>query len=128
MMEVSGADLKSGICIIVHCSIQVRILDVEEIEDLDYPAKILRVNSIFELSARETLMQYHFCFNFTAEKDQREIKESMGEISSVHFLKFTEDPFTNNGFTDAEKILKEYMPIRVNEEKKGLFRRRLNEK
>ena len=92
------------------------------------PWEVNRVNSIFELSARETLMQYHFCFNFTAEKDQREIKESMGEISSVHFLKFTEDPFTNNGFTDAEKILKEYMPIRVNEEKKGLFRRRLNEK
>lgn len=88
------------------------------------PWEVNLVNSIFELTAKETLMQYHFCFNFTAVKDQKEIRDSMGEISSVYFLKYTEDPFSSHDFTAAEKILKEYMPIKISEEKRGIFRRR----
>lgn len=88
------------------------------------PWEVNRVNTIFELTAKDTLMQYHFCFNFTAQKDQKDIRESMGELSSVHFLKYTEDPFENHDFTDADKILTQYMPIKVNDTKKGIFRRR----
>lgn len=90
------------------------------------PWEVEAVNAVFARADKDTLKQYHFMFNFTPEKDRRTIRESMGEISNVYFLKYTEEPFVSGDFASGEEILKEYMPVRV-EKKKGIFRRRRDE-
>lgn len=101
--------------------------DVRMIVAGSKPWEVEAVNAVFEHADKDTLKQYHFLFNFTPDKDHKTIKESMGEISNVYFLKHTEEPFTACDFAAAEEILKEYMPIKA-EKKRGIFRRHRNEK
>lgn len=101
--------------------------DVRMIVAGSKPWEVEAVNAVFEHADKETLKQYHFLFNFTPEKDRKTIRESMGEISRVYFLNYTEEPFVSGDFAAADEILKGYMPIQI-EKKKGLFRRRRDEK
>lgn len=81
-----------------------------------------KMNAIFASVNKETLIQYTFCFNFTPEKDCKAIKEGMGDIKKVHFLKYTEDPFTSSDFSDADIIFEENLPDKIVEEKKRIFK------
>lgn len=88
------------------------------------PWEVELVNDIFDLAEKDTLTQYHFCFNFSPEKDRKTIRESMPGIPSVHFLEFTDDPVTCSAFADAEEILKAYMPLKTEEKRKVFWGRR----
>lgn len=71
-------------------------------------------SEIFQLVAQtDTLKRYHYCFNFVPQIYQADVREGMGELNQVHFLKFLENPYLAYDFTDAEKILEEYMPIKI---------------
>lgn len=93
------------------------------------PWEVDNVNGVFELCpSKDTLMQYHFCFNFTQENNREDIKDGMGELKKIYFLEYHADPFNSYEFSDAEKILEEYMPIIIKDEKekRGLFKSRRN--
>ncbi|MBA4688629.1 MAG: hypothetical protein H2184_15870 [Candidatus Galacturonibacter soehngenii] len=68
----------------------------------------------------------HFCFNHTHEDMYKGIKENMDEVESIHFLKYITDPFNSYDFSDAEIIMKKYMPVVIEEKKKGIFNRKKN--
>lgn len=85
--------------------------------------EITDVNRIFAMVDEETFKNYNYCFNFTVEKNHKDIVKSMKGVERVYFLKITEDPFTTYEFPGAEKILAEYMPIMTKSKKRGLFRR-----
>lgn len=88
------------------------------------PWEVMKINSVFSLVPEETLKLYHFCFNFTEKHLQNDVKKGMALLSQIHFLSILENPFTADEFADAEEILKEYMPVKQTEKKKGLFRRK----
>lgn len=82
---------------------------------------------VFTLASEDALKKYHFCFNFTPQKDYKAIQESMNKISKqVFFLEYSEDPFTHKGMHAADEIFKPYLPEPEEEEtqKKGLFGKR----
>lgn len=88
------------------------------------PWEMDATNSIFDLVSKEVLGKYVFCFNFTSQGDYDAIREGMSEVSkNVHFLKYTEQPFEEFDFADAEIIFEECLPEKVEEEKKGLLAR-----
>lgn len=92
------------------------------------PWEVNQINKVFGLSSKETLEGYHFCFNFVSESLQKDVKEGMESCGTSHFLTYHSDPFHAHDFADAELILEQYMPVKVEEKKKkGLFGRR-NEK
>lgn len=88
------------------------------------PWEVERINSVFGAVPEETLQMYHFCFNFTKENLRSEIRKGMAVLEQVHFLNILEDPFSAYDFAEAEEILKEYMPVKAAEKKKGLFKRK----
>lgn len=89
------------------------------------PWEIDYINEIFSISDKETLKQYHYCFNFTVDKNKDAIREGMAELDQIYFLSYQEDPFTTADFPAAEIILEQYMPIKLNETKrKGIFKRK----
>lgn len=83
---------------------------------------------VFEQASKDVLMKYIFCFNFTPETDYEAIRNGMGKIENVHFLKYTIDPFSSSEFADAEEIFAECLPENVEPEKKKfrdkLFKRK----
>jgi len=74
-------------------------------------------------SVGEEMENYHYYFNFTRPGIRREVKSGMGGLPSVHFLEYTEDPFTSSSFPEAEVILKDYLPVKI-VNKKGFFKKR----
>lgn len=79
------------------------------------------VNRVFALASKDVLAKYTFCFNFTAKKDYEAIREGMGELNS-YFLKYTENPFEETDFADADDIFAEILPEKPMEEKKGFVK------
>ena len=71
---------------------------------------------------------YNFYFNFTAHELEADLKEGMGSLNSIYFLGYTENPFKTYEFPGANEILKDYMPLKIAQEKKGVLGRRKNEK
>ena len=63
----------------------------------------------------------HFCFNHTHEDMYKGIKENMEEAESIHFLKYITDPFNSYDFSDAEIIMKKYMPVVIEEKKERII-------
>ena len=68
------------------------------------------VNRIFANASKDVLLKYVFCFNFTMQKEYEAIRKGMGELQSVHFLKYSEDPFTESEFADGDEIFAEILP------------------
>lgn len=68
------------------------------------------VNRVFANASKDVLMKYIFCFNFTQEKEQEAIRKGMGELQSVHFLKYAEDPFSEAAFPDGDEIFADILP------------------
>lgn len=88
------------------------------------PWELNNANKIFIL-AEEAAKYYHYLFNFTPKENYQDIREGMEGIESVHFLGYTENPFANSAFPEAETILRNYLPIKTEEvKKKGLFVRK----
>lgn len=83
---------------------------------------------IFSTATEETLKGYNFYFNFTAHELEADLKEGMGSLNSIYFLGYTENPFKTYEFPGANEILKDYMPLKIAQEKKGVLGRRKNEK
>lgn len=91
------------------------------------------VNRIFANASKDVLLKYVFCFNFTVRREYEAIRKGMGELQSVHFLKYSEDPFTESDFPDGDEIFADILPEEPEEEeKKGIvskiFRRKVEEK
>lgn len=87
------------------------------------------VNRIFANASKDVLMKYVFCFNFTQEKDYEVIRSGMGELESVHFLKYSDDPFSDCTFPDGDEIFMDILPEKPQEEqKKGIFAKLLSRK
>lgn len=84
------------------------------------------LNSVFNIvDAEDVLKSYHYFFNFTNKKYETDIIDSMKPLSNVHFFSYQDDPFESNQFTDADEILKNYLPTRTDtEKKKSLFRKK----
>lgn len=68
------------------------------------------VNRVFANASKDVLMKYIFCFNFTQEKEHEAIRKGMGELKSVHFLKYSEDPFSESAFPDGDEIFADILP------------------
>lgn len=77
------------------------------------------VNRVFANASKDVLMKYIFCFNFTQEKEHEAIRKGMGELQSVHFLKYTEDPFSESAFPDGDEIFEDILPEEPEETVKG---------
>lgn len=91
------------------------------------PWELTATDRIFQTSSKDALLKYIFCFNFTQKEDQDAIVAGMDEIKNVHFLKYTEDPFSETEFVDGEEIFEECLPEKVEEEKKpGVFQKILH--
>lgn len=86
--------------------------------ELDY---LNDVFSIVGLSQEETLKGYHYCFNLCPDNMKKNIVSAMASLQNVHFLNLTMDPIMANEFADAEEILKEYLPDKVEEPTKKGF-------
>ncbi len=82
-----------------------------------------RIDDVFAAAPKDVLLKYIFCFNFTQRKDQKAIREGMGEMERVYFLNYTEDPFTDSDFSGAEEIFSDCLPAREEEKKKGILHR-----
>ena len=82
------------------------------------PWEMDAINHIFVWASKDVIGKYTFCFNFTQEKDQEEIRKGMGELKSVYFLKYLEDPFTESNFSGADEIFEDILPEVQKEEKK----------
>ncbi len=85
--------------------------------------EIAQVNKIFEEVANITTLEgYHYCFNFVPEVYKPDVLAGMGTLKNVHFLKYTENPYMATSFSDAEEILKDYLPsVPITFEKKSIF-------
>lgn len=89
------------------------------------PWEVERVNQIFSQVSKETLTTYQYIFNFTDPKDRKDIEEGMSILNQVFFIEYAINPFTFHELQDVENILKEYMPVKIEErKKKGLFRKK----
>ena len=86
------------------------------------PWETRKLNDIFESTKEEILQQYLFCFNFTQEKEHKALREGMGSLK-VEFLKYTEDPFSDADFTNAEEIFKDCLPQKQQEDKQGILQK-----
>lgn len=96
--------------------------DVRIIVTGSRPWEVDHLNEIFLKSNIETLKGYHYCFNYTVEKERKDIVEGMLDMKHVYFTEFTkQSPFSFHEFPSAELILKDYMPIKLEPEKKKLF-------
>ena len=82
------------------------------------PWEMENLETIFDKTSVETLTKYHFYFNHTAECFQHDIKASMTNISSIHFLKYAADPFTSFDFPDVNETFQKYMPLKLEATKK----------
>lgn len=85
-----------------------------------------QTNNVFENASQEALKSYIFCFNFTQEQDYDAIRDGMRKLKrdNVHFLKYSEDPFSNHDFCDGDDIFAKYLPDDEPEEtKKSFFKR-----
>lgn len=79
------------------------------------------VNRIFANASKDVLLKYVFCFNFTIPKEYEAIRKGMGELQSVHFLKYAEDPFMESDFPDGDEIFADILPEEPEEEVKQGF-------
>ena len=88
-----------------------------------------QTNSVFENASKEALKSYIFCFNFTQKQDYNAIREGMQQLQreNVHFLKYSEDPFSNHDFSDGDEIFANYLPDdeEPEETKKSFFKKRM---
>ena len=85
------------------------------------PWEMEALNRIFEQASSDVLGKYIFCFNFTHERDYEAIREGMGELKNVYFLKYLEEPFAESDFAEGEIIFADILPEKLQEEeKKGL--------
>lgn len=78
------------------------------------------IKEVFDKFPKETYVGYQYLFNLAPINERKYIKESLGEITSVHFSEYSEDPIYSENFPNVEIILKDYMPTKV-EKKKGFF-------
>lgn len=85
------------------------------------PWEVEQINAVFGAVPEETLKMYHFCFNFTKQNLRSDVEKGMEELGQIHFLEILEDPFSAYDFADAESILQEYMPVKMEEPKKRRF-------
>lgn len=93
------------------------------------PWELDAVNHIFANASKDVLLKYVFCFNHTLKKDQEAIRKGMGELQSVHFLEYGEDPFAISEFPDGDDIFLDILPEEPEEEpKKGIFAKLLSRK
>lgn len=87
------------------------------------------VNRIFANASKDVLLKYVFCFNFTIQREYEAIRKGMGELQSVHFLKYSEDPFMESDFPDGDEIFADILPEEPEEEeKKGIMSKILRTK
>lgn len=70
-----------------------------------------------------------FAFNFVPTSEQEAIRDGMGTLDNVHFLTYTERPFEQAVFADAEHIFAEILPeeAEVNE-KTGILKKLLHKR
>lgn len=85
--------------------------------------EIEHLTCIFEAFEEEALKELRFVFNLTDAESKKDIQEWMKRLGVVYFQDYFPDPFTPN-FESAEKILEKYMPVKVEEKKRGFFRKR----
>lgn len=85
--------------------------------------EIPKLNQIFADVSEAALKEYHYLFNLTDEKSQKQIKELMEEFkNNVHFPKISLLPFGENDFCDGAAIFEQYLPvIKIEEKKKGIL-------
>lgn len=86
------------------------------------PWEMDALNKIFEKASRDVLSKYVFCFNFTHENDFEAIREGMGELKNVYFLKYLMDPFAESDFSEGDLIFADILPEEPEVEKKKGFR------
>lgn len=88
------------------------------------PWEIASVNKIFEMEEQEIIKNYIFYFNYSLEREQEDIKKGMSVIKNVHFLTIENDLFSiDSVLPDAENVFAEYLPEKIEEEKKSMFAR-----
>lgn len=93
------------------------------------PWELEAVNNIFGNASKDVLLKYVFCFNYTVAKERDAIRKGMGELQSVHFLDYAEDPFSCSNFPDGDDIFLDILPEEPEEEeKKGIFAKMLKKK
>ena len=81
------------------------------------------LTSIFEAFDEEALKELRFVFNLTDIESRKDIQEWMKALGAVYFQDYFPDPFTSS-FEAAEKILEKYMPVKIENKKKGFFFKR----
>lgn len=86
------------------------------------PWEIENVNKIFEAEDQEIIKNYIFYFNFSLEREREDIKKGMSVLKNVYFLEINNDLFSlESTLPDAERVFEEYLPEKIEEEKKRLF-------
>lgn len=87
--------------------------------------EIPKLNRIFADVSQAALKEYHYLFNLTDDKSQKQIKELMDEFRDhVHFPKISLLPFAENDFCDGAAIFEQYLPvIKIEEKRKGVLGR-----
>ena len=97
--------------------------DVRIILSGSKPWELEGTQKVFDLAPEEIVKEYNFYFNFTASEYENDLKEGMGDLEKIGFLKYTENPVRSFDFPGAEKMLADYMPLKVQEPKrKGIFK------
>ncbi len=88
------------------------------------PWELAAVNRVFANASKDVLMKYIFCFNFTQENEHEAIRKGMGELRSVHFLKYAKDPFSESDFPEGDEIFADILPEEpVPEKKQGIMKK-----
>lgn len=93
------------------------------------PWEMESLNKIFAIASKDVMNKYVFCFNFTHENDFEAIREGMGELKNVYFLKYLKDPFEESDFADGDEIFADILPEEPKEEeKKGIMKKLFRKK
>lgn len=98
--------------------------DVRVVISGSKPWELEGIQTVFDLAAEDVLKTYYFYFNFTAAEFEDALKEGMGNLEKVYFLRYTENPVKTYEFPGMEEMLADYMPVKIapDSRKKGIFR------
>ena len=78
-----------------------------------------QINHIFEITeTEETLKTMNFLFGFATDELKKPITDGMKVLQHVYFLPLTEDPFAVRDFPAVDEIFVDYLPQKIEPEKK----------
>lgn len=72
------------------------------------PWEVGKTYNVFRDTLEEELKKYHYYFNFVSADMREDVRQGMGLLENIHFLKYVEDPFNSGVFPDIEDLTNRY--------------------